>query len=170
MPPNGTAGLARSRVKGSRRDPRPPAKTMANTSRYTSKPPLDVALGKSVNRSDRRGNLHCALDAKTSQPVCTGIGRFSTASREALWWRAEKADRPVMASRLPGQTACMTCSWRARFIFFRGLLDSSRRVAIINSRSNCTHQLAFVAATCERIKHSSISGETRLDSTQEVGQ
>src|SRR4051794_14921823 len=35
MPPNGTAGLARSRVRGSSRVPRPPASTMANTSRST---------------------------------------------------------------------------------------------------------------------------------------
>src|SRR5277367_3419890 len=45
MPPNGTAGLARSRVKGSRRDPRPPASTMAKTSRYTRRPPLDDPPG-----------------------------------------------------------------------------------------------------------------------------
>src|SRR5262245_17146943 len=32
MPPKGTAGLARSRVSGSSRDPLPPARTTANTS------------------------------------------------------------------------------------------------------------------------------------------
>src|SRR5262245_18971286 len=39
MPPKGTAGLARSRVRGSRREPLPPARTTANTSFIAKQPP-----------------------------------------------------------------------------------------------------------------------------------
>src|ERR1017187_4267045 len=54
MPPKGTAGLARSRVSGSRRDPLPPAKTMVNTSRCTRKPPHDARQQNQENEWHRR--------------------------------------------------------------------------------------------------------------------
>ena len=89
MPPNGTAGLARSRVKGSRRDPRPPANTMANTSRYTRKPPLDVSLGNRKIHGHR--GLLTIVHGNVRQ--ANGFARRNPCGSGAFWPRSAEAHR-----------------------------------------------------------------------------
>ena len=63
-PPKGTAGLARSRVNGSKRDPLPPARTTANTSfiavslscpyvRQRDRPDVPPSFYRLVNQGQR---------------------------------------------------------------------------------------------------------------------
>src|SRR6266851_109010 len=54
-PPKGTAGLARSRVSGSRRVPLPPAKINVNTS-ITRMPPLRQNVECRMTKDERMSN------------------------------------------------------------------------------------------------------------------
>src|SRR5256885_521523 len=71
MPPNGTAGLARSCVRGSSRVPFPPASTMANTSRYTGPPPLNRSE-EHTSELQSPCNLVCRLLLEKKNNVWAG--------------------------------------------------------------------------------------------------
>src|ERR1035437_5151964 len=91
LPPKGTAGLARSRVRGKSRVPLPPARTMPNTRRwnapcaakansrseilFSGNRPSQYSLLTRCHQTSRRGSLVLRTDYLRRRPIGIGCDR-----------------------------------------------------------------------------------------------
>lgn len=152
MPPNGTAGLARSRVSGSNRDPLPPAKITVNISFMSqSLTPCEAHSNRLAWNSTEVGRpSFVGVKTPATRPSKTRIGnsrRIHLNCSPPYWTNPKNPRNGSGSKQLQGDSPCF-CGTLRPIRGYRPATDSNFVAKSTSGRKGC--KLASTAyKTCE---------------------